>query len=68
MRWPSSAFLAFGATGLNLLLLAQPDHSIGAGVGVAAAVVDHPSASREEAYRQGKAEGTKAGERPAQTK
>jgi len=44
--------------------------AIGAGVGAAAAAVDHASSSssREEAYQQGVAVGTKAGEAAAQTK
>jgi tellurite resistance protein len=64
MTGGSSLAVAIGALGTTTAAGA----AIGAGVGAAAAAIDHASSSREEAYRQGKAEGTKAGERVAQTK
>ncbi|QNA87949.1 hypothetical protein G4G28_04725 [Massilia sp. Dwa41.01b] len=64
MTGGSSLAVAIGALGTTTAAGA----AIGAGIGGAAAAVDHASSASDTAYRKGVAEGTKAGERAAQTK
>lgn len=65
--------LAYVAGGVGAVVLAPMTGgsslavAIGA-LGTTTAAIDHASSSQDDAYRQGKAEGTKAGERIAQNK
>ena len=64
MTGGSSIALAIGALGTTTAAGAV----IGAGVGVAAAAIDHANSADEDGYKRGVEEGTKAGESIATTK
>jgi uncharacterized tellurite resistance protein B-like protein len=64
MTGGSSLALAIGAMGTTT----AAGVAIGAGIGATAAAIDHAATAKDEAYIQGVAEGTKAGERSAQQK